>query len=670
MISTTKKAEHVITDGLGGERRAFTIKATGKAFRTLIDGLYENKIGAVVREIISNGYDSHAAAKLGDVPLNITAPTAMDPTFRVRDYGVSMTHEDIMDLYSTIFESTKENTNDQVGMFGLGSKSPFAYTDTFAVTAYLNGEKRIYVAHISDDDVPQITHIVTEPEINEPQGIEVAIPVKPTDVHKFHHEITRMILASDVEPILDGLVVPPKSIKLEQPGFRIIDDIYSLGLVAIRQGCVIYPVHSMNVSGVNYGYTTIIDVPIGSVEVTASRESLSLTPETRQFVEQRIEEVRQSITTWVASLKFENRLDSFLKSQDYAFLTIKVGRHEVSLKADKPNRLPQQTYLHMTSKRKFSYKQATQNPETLIVIVETPGVKVVRKNVRIANFWQAKSNHGCTQVAIVQRQNLPRFVRLFGLKPSQVISLDSLPDSPPAARVPGARGTRSALPKVIEPNQFWMIKEGGWSINYTFGDDTHGHFVKATTHLFNSQFHGYYDKTPAGLRQTLSLLNFNEDDIVFFTQGQADKLKLNGVQEFLPEFYNRIDKFVADNKIQERLDAEIMANYVRKAQGWELDRYVKNALGVTHMDALLHGLTLPLARKALDQLVVDIGAVELTQEERFITNMLHLKANPSQTNLTTQDITDTISEAVKPYKELATVTDLTDFLLQFYFDNK
>ena len=53
-----------------------------------------------------------------------------------------MEHEDCMVLYTTYFRSTRNNSNDSVGCLGLGSKAPFAYTDSFTVEAYLNGIKR------------------------------------------------------------------------------------------------------------------------------------------------------------------------------------------------------------------------------------------------------------------------------------------------------------------------------------------------------------------------------------------------------------------------------------------------------------------------------------------------------------------------------------------------
>ncbi len=123
------------TEGFG-ETRDYSIAATGKAFRNLMDGLYSRKIEAVVREISTNAQDSHTEAGWPTRPFLVQLPTVFRATFSVRDYGVGMPHAQVMDRYSTLFDSTKDQSNDQVGMLGLGSKSPFAYTDGFTLRCW------------------------------------------------------------------------------------------------------------------------------------------------------------------------------------------------------------------------------------------------------------------------------------------------------------------------------------------------------------------------------------------------------------------------------------------------------------------------------------------------------------------------------------------------------
>jgi DNA topoisomerase VI subunit B len=107
----------------------FTIKASAKAFRILSDNIYKNKIAAIIRELSTNAVDSHFDAKQTR-PFEINLPDQLDPTFRIRDFGTGLAHDQVMHLYTTYFESTKDKSNDYNGTLGLGSKAPFSYTNT------------------------------------------------------------------------------------------------------------------------------------------------------------------------------------------------------------------------------------------------------------------------------------------------------------------------------------------------------------------------------------------------------------------------------------------------------------------------------------------------------------------------------------------------------------
>ena len=131
-----------------GEVGDFKIKASAKAFSILSSGLYANKIRAIVRELSCNAVDSHVASGRTDTPFDVHLPNDLEPWFSIRDYGTGLSHEQVSSIYTTYFESTKTESNDYIGALGLGSKSPFAYTDNFTVTAIKDGKKGIYLSLI------------------------------------------------------------------------------------------------------------------------------------------------------------------------------------------------------------------------------------------------------------------------------------------------------------------------------------------------------------------------------------------------------------------------------------------------------------------------------------------------------------------------------------------
>ncbi len=188
--------ENEVILGNTGESKSFTISASAKAFQILSSGIYKHKIRAIVREVICNANDAHIFGKTSEKFI-ITSPTVLNLQFIVRDFGPGLSHEDMTEVYTRYFESTKADCNEQTGAFGLGAKSPFAYTDTFTVASYYEGQCTIYNAMVANGQ-PSLVKIYSGPfEDGDRSGIEVTVPVKETDVAKWQQEISTMLLPFD-----------------------------------------------------------------------------------------------------------------------------------------------------------------------------------------------------------------------------------------------------------------------------------------------------------------------------------------------------------------------------------------------------------------------------------------------------------------------------------------
>lgn len=221
------------------------IAMNGKVFRILLDGLYSDKIGSIVRETISNAFDSHIRADKLDVPFLVRGPTTFEPSFRVRDFGVGMTHSEMFNVFANLGLSTKDGSNEEVGCYGLGAKCPLSYVDAFTVTCFDGEEKRVYSvawAPSEDDDVgmPRIDLLDSMPS-DEARGVEVLIPVKRQDYDTFNSNIAHMSrgLATVFQ---SNVTLPAKTVHLERNGVTIFDDTVFLYGAVIRQGCVTYPI--------------------------------------------------------------------------------------------------------------------------------------------------------------------------------------------------------------------------------------------------------------------------------------------------------------------------------------------------------------------------------------------------------------------------------------------
>lgn len=318
---------NVQTNIQAAEKQQFSIAVNAKAFRTLLDGLYTNKIRAVVRELWTNAFDSHLEAQMGSIPFDCHLPTMLNPVFSVRDYGVSLTHDQVMNLYTRLFDSTKDQSNEAVGAFGLGSKSPFAYTDSFTVIARLNGRKRTYICNMDTSGTPEIS-LISDIESNEAQGLEVALAVDPKDFDAFKQEANFLAVGFDPTPSIDGAELTIAEPKLVAPdgsaAIFLKSHLPFSQRVAVRQGCVIYPVDDYHVGNeinqlLGWEATVIVDVPIGAVEITPSREALSLTDATKKalkdYTVKAIEAIRRGIDAEIS------KQPSYLAAVEHWFIS-------------------------------------------------------------------------------------------------------------------------------------------------------------------------------------------------------------------------------------------------------------------------------------------------------------------------------------------------------------
>lgn len=300
MIITTEK-ETIL--GNGSKSKAFSITASPKVFKILSSDLYTNKIRAVVRELITNMIDAHA---LNGNPEKfiIQVPGRLDPRFVCRDFGPGMSDFDIQGddnspgLYNSYFSSSKAESNDFIGGFGLGSKSPFSYTDTFSITSYHKGEIRGYVAYM-DGDGPQIKPtFVKEMGPDDKTGIEIVVPVEEKDFRNFAYEVSYIMRPFKDLAIINGL-------DREIDYFPDFDDYYGVnperywpdrgGLYAIYGG-IVYPIDGV-IKDRNWlsirNEVNYIKFPMGSLDIAPSREALSLDDRTRKNIIERVKELSE-----------------------------------------------------------------------------------------------------------------------------------------------------------------------------------------------------------------------------------------------------------------------------------------------------------------------------------------------------------------------------------------
>ncbi len=292
-----------------GEVGEFRIRNSAKAFSILSSGLYANKVRAIIREYSCNAVDSHVEAGNADTPFDIHLPNSLEPWFAVRDYGVGLDEQQVRNIFTTYFESTKTETDDLIGGLGLGSKSAFSYTDNFTIVAIKNGTKRVYTAFINEQGVPSIAPMGEEAS-DEPAGVEIRFAVEDSyDFRKFYNEAQHVYKHFKLRPVVSGgigeftFTDPEYSDRDIIPGVHANDRGYGTSYAIM--GNIEYPLDipsNMDLGEVGHllrcGLT--IEFAIGELDIQASREGLSYIPETVAAVKAKLEAVNAVLSDRVA----------------------------------------------------------------------------------------------------------------------------------------------------------------------------------------------------------------------------------------------------------------------------------------------------------------------------------------------------------------------------------
>lgn len=297
--------------------KSITLSANAKAFKIIFGQIYPDIIKAIVRELFTNAWDSQKVAGTLDTPIDIHLPTTFEPWFSIRDYGTGMTPQVVDDIYSVVFESSKDDSNEEAGMFGMGSKTPLGYTDGFTVTSYVDGKLYAYDIFIGSGGNPQISLNAVE-DTDEPNGVEVSVAVQTGDFDKFktHAELFAIHAGTPININRQRFLNKRKELTsgdgwvLFEPNHDIASGAY------IRMGCVLYHIDStMILDGMSYSgwyerqniirkydLPLIVDFDIGDFEVTGSREDIIYNQDSIKRIDDRLTEVYDLVINYISDL--------------------------------------------------------------------------------------------------------------------------------------------------------------------------------------------------------------------------------------------------------------------------------------------------------------------------------------------------------------------------------
>ena len=229
-------------------KKEFTVDTSNQMIVSILrDKLYSNKVAAVCREVASNSRDANREAGRKETPVIITITNnsllneGMSISFK--DRGIGITPSRIDNVFLKYGSSTKRDSNNQTGGFGIGAKTPFAYTNEFLISTISeeNGKRlhNIYQALISNENGQETSQLLTvsSKETTEETGTEIIVPIQDMHLSEFIEECHKATILWDVQPeiIVKGENVS-KTVNslIKEDGFKVIYGNFNSGMFDVN----------------------------------------------------------------------------------------------------------------------------------------------------------------------------------------------------------------------------------------------------------------------------------------------------------------------------------------------------------------------------------------------------------------------------------------------------
>lgn len=297
------KEATVESSGSFGKKVQMGISQKGVAnLMFLLSNLYNDPELAVIREYTTNALDAHI--RVGQTrPVDIYLPTRDNPLFVVKDYGVGMSFADIEFIYSQYGESTKADSNDEAGAFGLGAKAALAIATQFSLTSVKDGQKTTALISKTETGINDID-ILPSKATDEGNGTTITIPVP--HVTSFLEKVSEFFKYSDPSKVLinghkpDSVLANATKIDVGLKGVEVYTETntsyYRDPKFRVIMGNVPYSMTADEVTDsikrtgerFDIGYVNMslyIVVGIGDVDLTPSREGLRYTDKTNARID-------------------------------------------------------------------------------------------------------------------------------------------------------------------------------------------------------------------------------------------------------------------------------------------------------------------------------------------------------------------------------------------------
>lgn len=136
-------------------------KSSANIVMDMLAKLYYDPYAAALREYVSNAHDANIEAN-ADKPVEVHLPEDSAPYLSIKDHGKGLDYLGIVSVFANFGTSTKRNSDNLIGGFGIGSKSGLAISNAIRVSSVCNGILNEFVLERTNDGI--VTRFTKENE--------------------------------------------------------------------------------------------------------------------------------------------------------------------------------------------------------------------------------------------------------------------------------------------------------------------------------------------------------------------------------------------------------------------------------------------------------------------------------------------------------------------------
>lgn len=276
----------------------------------LSSNLYSDPEQSFIREIVSNAWDSHVEAGTTDTPVIIRFKRGTNNwEVTIRDFGTGLSPERFQEVYCNIGSSTKRESNEFIGGFGIGKYSSLACTNTVYITSYYEGTAFLYVMVKSGNTIT--TNLVMKKPTEEKNGVEVTIK-NIFNINPYRNALRYIVFFPNV--YVDGIDNKINNTKLKRfNNFAVASELID---TKILLGNVLYPCNDKLLSIESKDFLRniessgiVIKFNVGEISITPNRESIIYSSDTINKIEDRIKAAEAELNTMISN-KFNKDYDN------------------------------------------------------------------------------------------------------------------------------------------------------------------------------------------------------------------------------------------------------------------------------------------------------------------------------------------------------------------------